>query len=99
MFGRYEKHDNSINKHAYYELTSLADGRVQINWGRIGTKGQMQIVSDSEADTRIRKKRVEGYLFKSSVTENAGVASVKEKTPAQPEHKEDGFSFSSWLGD
>ena len=63
MFGRYEKHDNSINKHAFYELAQTPNGSVMVTWGRIGSKGQSQLVSRSEASDRIRKKQNDGYDF------------------------------------
>ena len=63
MFGRYEKHDSSINKHAFYELAETPSGSVMVTWGRIGSKGQSQLVSRSEASDRINKKKRDGYDF------------------------------------
>lgn len=98
MFGRYEKHNNRTNEHKYYELLALPDGKVEVHWGRVGTRGQKQIVSHAEASTRIRKKRADGYDYVTAETQHKIDSSVMTEPEIQKEDNS-GFSFSSWLGD
>jgi predicted DNA-binding WGR domain protein len=54
-----ECHRNGSHKFYRIVLTSLMGGRVE--WGRIGTLGQTQVVTRHEALKRLEEKRAKGY--------------------------------------
>lgn len=56
---RLEYHEGTSSK--YYELQYTASG-VYVHWGRIGTRGAFQPVSESEARKRHVEKLAKGYV-------------------------------------
>lgn len=83
MFGRYEYHSDPENSHKFWEIKQLPNGQAEVHWGRVGTRGQSQIVTESEALKRAGEKSAKGYNLVSR-SASAPLSKARERPEPRP---------------
>jgi len=75
-----EFHDASANSHKFYRVEYSAGDMATITWGRIGTEGQSQRKTASEANRKVNEKLAKGYRDAGAKVKRVDPFTIKEKS-------------------